>query len=153
MTKVELVSEVFAPVKTVWNVLMEPAYVPKLYPNVITVEVDPPGRNRLGQKFHIVGRAGKRKLEIFSETVELIEEKRTVNRQLPGGLFKSFTQVVTLEDKGMGTMVRTTFEYEISMGYIGKLFNVVLLERLVTDNLKAYNSALKAICELIPLPE
>src|SRR5271170_4949931 len=144
-----MVSEVFAPVKTVWNVLMEPAYVPKLYPNVITVEVDPPGRNRLGQKFHIVGRAGKRKLEIFSETVELIEEKKTVNRQLPGGLFKSFNQVVTLEDKGMGTVVRTTFEYEISMGYIGKIFNIVLLERLVTDNLKAYNSSLKDICELI----
>lgn len=148
-----MVSEVFAPIKTVWNVLMEPAYIPKLYPNVITCEVDPPGRNRLGQKFHIVGRAGKRKVEIFSETVELVEEKRAVNKQLPGGLFKSFNQVVTIEDKGMGTMVHTTFEYELSMGYIGKIFNLVLLERLVTDNLKVYNSALKDICELIPLPE
>jgi uncharacterized membrane protein len=147
-----MVMEIAAPVKTVWEVLMDPSYVPKLYKDVLTVEVNPPGRGTVGQKFHIVGKAGRRKLEIFAETTELVTEKRIVATNVPGGLFRSFSSLILLDAKGGATEVKTTFEYELSMGYLGKVFNMVLLERLVMDNLKSYTHNLKEICELLPLP-
>jgi uncharacterized membrane protein len=147
-----MVSEVHAPVGTVWEVLMDSSYVPKLYPDVISVEVEPPGRNAVGQKFHIVGKAGKRRLEIYAETAEIVEEKKVLSRNRPGGLFKSFESLILLDARGAVTEVKTSFEYELSMGYLGKVFNMVLLERLVMDNLKAYTRNLKDICELTSLP-
>ncbi len=147
-----MVSEVHAPVRTVWEVLMDSSYIPKLYPDVISVEVEPPGRNAVGQKFHILGKACKRRLEIYAETAELISEKKVLSQNRPGGLFKSFESVILLESKGAVTEVKTSFEYELSMGYLGKVFNVMLLERLVMDNLKAYTRNLKEISELTSLP-
>jgi hypothetical protein len=143
--------EVHAPPTAVWDVLMDPDYVPKLYPDVISVVADPPGRTVVGQKFHITGKAGRRRLEIFAESIELVPEKKLVTRNLPGGLFKSFESVVLLEGKGATTDVRVTFQYELSQGYLGRVFNVLLLERLVKDNLKSYTHNLKDISELMPV--
>ena len=151
MTKLHVISEVQAPVKTVWEVLMDSSYITRLYPDVIAVQADPAGRNAVGQKFHIVGKAGKRKLEIFIETTELVDEKKVVTRNRPGGLFKSFESVLLLDPRGAVTEVKTSFEYELSMGYLGKIFNMMLLERLVMDTLKAYTRNLKDVCELLPL--
>jgi carbon monoxide dehydrogenase subunit G len=143
--------DVHAPPSAVWEVLMDPDYVPKLYPDVVSVVADPPGRTVVGQRFHITGKAGRRRLEIFAESVELVTEKKAVTRNLPGGLFTSFESIVLLEAKGANTIVRVTFQYELSMGYLGKVFNLLLLERLVKDNLKSYTHNLKDICELTPV--
>lgn len=146
-----MMTDVRAPVTNVWEVLMDSSYIPKLYPDVLTASVDPPGKNRVGQRFHIVAKAGRRKLEIFAETREVVERKKVVTRQTPGGLFASFDSTIELDPQGESTKVLTTFDYELSMGYLGKIFNMVLLERLVSDNLKAYATNLKEICELLPL--
>lgn len=147
-----MVTEVHSSTDTIWSVLMDATYIPKLYPDVLTCTVDPPGPNTVGQKFHITGKAGRRRLEIFAKTVEIVEGKRVVTTQAPGGMFKSFESEIVLDPKTGVTNVLTSFEYELSMGYLGKVFNMVLLERLVTDNLKAYSKNLKEICELMPLP-
>lgn len=153
MTKLETVSEVNAPVAAVWAVPTDSSHTPKLYPNILTSTVDPPGPTVVGQKLHLVGRAGRRKLEIFAETTELVKEKKIVGRNRPGGIFKSFNSTILLVTKGKSTTVRSRFEYELNMGYLGKVFNMVLMERLVMDNLKAYSQNLKEISELIPVPE
>lgn len=148
-----MVTEIHAPAASIWDVLMEPLYIPKLYPNILTAKTDPPGRTVVGQKFHLVGQAGRRRLEIFAETTELIEGRKVSTRQAPGGMFKTFQSSIALEPKSVDvTTVLTSFEYELSMGYLGKVFNLVLLERLVTDNLKAYARNLKEISELLPVP-
>ena len=151
MTKIEMVSVMHASAASIWDILMDSSYVPQLFPDVIGLEVDPPGRNFVGQKFHIIGKAGRRKLDIFAETTELVTEKKVVTRNRPGGLFTFAQHMVLLEPRGAVTEVKTSFQYELSMGYLGKVFNMVILERLVSDNLKAYTSNLKEICELIPI--
>jgi carbon monoxide dehydrogenase subunit G len=148
-----MTSEINAPSSAVWSVLKDSSYIPKLYPDVISVESDPPGVTTVGTKYHILGKAGRRKLEIFAETVEFVEEKKAVTKNNPGGLFKSFFSVVELEQNGTETTVKISFEYELSMGYLGKIFNLVVLERLVMDNLKAYTRNLKDFSELLALPE
>ena len=87
-----------------------------------------------------------------ASTVELVTDQKMRIRNRPGGLFASFESVVFLEPKGDHTEVRMTFDYELSMGYLGKLFNMIMMERLVADNLKSYLRNLKDICELIPVP-
>lgn len=153
MTKVQKVSLVNAPVSSVWSVLMDPAYTPKLYPDVISLEMNPPGPAAVGQTFHTLIKVGRRKIEIFAETVEVETEEKVVVRGRPGGLFESFERVVLLEPKGSDTLVRANFEFELSMGYLGNVFNPLVVERLVKDNLKSYAANLKNISELLPLPQ
>jgi hypothetical protein len=152
MTKIDMVTEMHASAAHIWDVLMDSSYVPRLFPDVVGLKVDPPGRNFVGQKFHIIGKAGIRRLDIYAETIELVDEKKVVTRNRPGGLFTFAEHRVMLEPRGASTLVKTSFQYELSMGYLGKVFNMVVLERLVSDNLKAYTRNLKEICELIPLP-
>jgi carbon monoxide dehydrogenase subunit G len=147
-----MVSQVQATVPMIWDILTDPAYLPKLYPNVITIETDRPGRNLVGTKTHLVLMAGRRRMEVFAETVELVTERKMRIRNRPGGLFASFESVIFLEPKGDSTELRMSFDYELSMGYLGKLFNLIMMERLVTDNLKSYMRNLKEISELIPVP-
>jgi len=132
---------------------MDAAYTPKLYPDVISLEMNPPGPNRVGQAFHSVVKAGKRKLDIFAETTEIVTEKRVVTRERPGALFETYERVVLLEPKGTGTEVTVNFDFRLSMGYVGKVLNPLVLERLVRDNLKSYAHNLKEISELLPLPQ
>ena len=152
MTKLENVTEIAAPVDAVWDVLTDTSYIVKLFQDAISVTIDPPGRSALGQKYHVLGKAGRRKVDIYLELVELVPKKRIANIQRPGGLFKSFKQLTLVEPKGNGTEVETSFDYELSMGYIGRALNLVLVERLVRDNLDGYAKTLKEIAELVPLP-
>jgi len=149
-----MVSQVQATAPMVWDILTDPSYLVKPYPGVITIETDHPGRNMVGTKTHLVLRAGRRRMEVFAETVELVSEKtmpmRIRNR--PGGLFASFESVIFLEPKGDHTEVELSFDYELSMGYLWKLFNIVMMEWLVMDNLRSYLRNLKEICELVPVP-
>jgi hypothetical protein len=151
MTKIQMVTIMQASTATIWDILTDSSYVPKLFPDVVGVVVDPPGRNFVGQKFHLIGRAGRRRLDIFAETIELVTEKKVLTRNRPGGLFKSAEHMVLLDPRGPNTEVKTSFQYELSMGYLGQVFNIVILERLVSDNLKAYTHNLKEICELVPI--
>ena len=136
----------------VWDVLTDTAYIVKLFRDAVMVTVDPPGRSFVGQKYHLIGKAGRRKVDILLQVTELIPKNTIVTRQRPGGLFKSFQQMTFLEhDSGM-TRARTFFDYELSIGYIGRALNVILVERLVRDNLTSYSSTLKELSELLPLP-
>jgi hypothetical protein len=101
----------------------------------------------------MVGRAGRRKLEIFAEQVQTEAKKKLVISNGQGGLFKSFVETFLTEPMGKGTVVRASFEYELSMGYVGKVFNVLVLERTVRDNLAMYTRNLRDFSELLPVPE
>lgn len=140
-----------APVSAVWDVLTDPEYVPRLYPDAISIEANPPGRSAIGQEYRIVGKVGRRRLLILTRLTELVPEKRIVTSNKPGGLFRSFMQTIDVTSKGGKTEVDLTYEYEIAAGYIGKILNEILLARLVKDNISGYGKNLKQLCELIPI--
>lgn len=141
-----------APVSAVWRILTEPSYISKLYPDAITVEVDRPGPARVGQSYKIIGKAGRRRLEILVQVAEVTPERTIVTKNRPGGLFGAFEQTIHLEPTPGGSTVRLKYDYEVSWGYIGKALNSVLIERLVRDNVAAYGQNLKQIAELLPMP-
>ena len=124
----------------------------KLFRDAVMVTVDKPGRSFVGQKYDLIAKAGRRRVGILLEVVELVPETLLVARQRPGGLFKSFEQRTILNHSAGMTEARTVFQYEISLGYIGKALNATLVQRLVRDNLSSYSSMLKELSELLPLP-
>jgi carbon monoxide dehydrogenase subunit G len=149
--KIQSVVEIAATPEAVFDVLTNPAYITKIIPDAISAEVDPPGRSAVGQRCHLVAKAERRKIDIFWEVIEVIPNRKVVSIQRPGGIFNSFWQATTLEPRGGKTEAKTIFEYELSLGYIGKVLNVVLAEKLISENLAAYSSMVKELSELIPL--
>jgi uncharacterized membrane protein len=152
MTRVEDTVEVDAPSGTIWNVLTDPSYLPKLYAYILTVESDPPGRTVHGQRCSLVGRIGTRKIKIIIQFTAVDLERRLVSRHVPGALFGSFEHIVTLTPDAMRTQVKTEFEYSLSPEYVQKVPDAAMLERMVNESFRAYARNLKEICELLPLP-
>ncbi|MGA2666317.1 MAG: SRPBCC family protein [Nitrososphaerales archaeon] len=152
MTKIESDVQIEAPVEAVWDILSDTSYIVKLFRDAVTVAVDRPGRSYVGQKYHLIGKAARRKIEVNLVVVEVEPGTKVVTKQTPGGLFRTFKQSTTLEPAHGGTMARTTFEYELSAGYLGKVLNRVLIQTMVKDNLASYSSTLKDLSELLPFP-
>ncbi|MDG6925898.1 MAG: SRPBCC family protein [Nitrososphaerota archaeon] len=152
METVHSVVEIAASPQVVYETLTNTSYIIKIFRDAVSVDVDPPGNSVVGQKYHLVGRAGRRKIDINLQVAELVPNKKVVTVQRPGGVFKSFKQTTVLESRAGMTEARTTFEYELAFGYIGKVLNSILVERLIRENLEAYSYMVKELSELLPMP-
>lgn len=153
MPKIERTVEVAASPETCWSIIADPSYFPKLLPDIISAEYEPPGLATVGQKAHITMKVAGRKVEVFGETVEVEPNKRLVSRQRPGGLLKSFTSTDLLEPTKRGTRVTSTFDYDVSMGYLGRILNKLIVDRMFRRNANAYLKNLKEIAELKEMPK
>ena len=153
MAKIEGTIEIAASPETCWGVIADPTYFSKLVPDVISNIVDPPGLATVGQKFHAIGRMAGRRVEFLGETTEVEPNRKLVSRQRPGGLFKSFTASTLLEPTKKGTRASQVFEYEVSMGYLGKIINKLVAERTIRKNANSYLTNLKEIAELKEMPK
>lgn len=153
MGRVEQTVEISATPETVWSILSDPTSIPKLIPDVISNEVDPAGTLTVGQKGHLIGKMAGRKVEFFTEATEVVPNKKLVITQRPGGLFKAFSNTVTLEPTKKGTRSTQTFQYEVSMGYLGKVLSSLVVSRFVNKNARAYLRNLKEIAELKEMPK
>jgi carbon monoxide dehydrogenase subunit G len=153
MGRVEQTVEISAPPETVWSILSDPTSIPKLIPDVISNEVDPAGPLVLGQKAHLTGKMAGRKVEFFSEATEVVPNKKLVITQRPGGLFKAFSNTVALQPTKKGSRVTQTFQYQVSMGYLGKALSSLVVNRFVNKNARAYLKNLKEIAELKEMPK
>ncbi len=153
MGRVEQTVEISAPPETVWSIISDPTYLPKLVPDIISNEVDPPGSVTVGQKGHSLGKIAGRKVELFTEATEVVPNKKLVITQRPGGLFKTFSSTVTLEPTKKGTRSTQILQYEVAMGYLGKVFSSIVVNRSVNKNARAYLTNLKEIAELKEMPK
>lgn len=151
MAKVNRVLVVTAPIKTVWAILDEPRYIPKLYPDVLEIRVDPEGPVVVGQKRTITARMGTRSVELHTKVAEAIPEKKLVLVQGEGGGFEHFRQELVLYAVGGGTEVHASFESRISRDYFGPNISEVMIDRLTMDNADRFLTNLKELSELRPL--
>ncbi len=153
MGRVEQAVEISATPENVWSILSDPTSIPKLIPDVISNEVDPAGTLTVGQKAHLIGKMAGRKVEFFAEATEVVPNKKLVITQRPGGLFKAFSSTVTLEPTKKGTRATQALQYEVSMGYLGKVLSSIVVTRFVNKNARAYLANLKEIAELKEMPK
>ena len=153
MPKIENTVEIAASPETVWSIVVDPSYIPKLAPDIISVEVDPPGMSTVGQKSHATGKIAGRKVEFFTEVVEVEPNRKLVIRNRPGGIFKTFSASTILEPTKKGTRATNTSDYEVSMGYLGKLLSKLVVDRAVRRNVNLLLKNLKELAELKGMPK
>jgi carbon monoxide dehydrogenase subunit G len=144
--------EISASPVTVWSIAADPSLLPKVAPDVISITVDPPGMSQVGQKSTVTAKVAGRRLQTFSETTEVIPNKKFTIRGLPGGFMKSIWVTTTLEPSKKGTRLTQKTEYEASAGYLGKALSVLLVNRTVRKNLQAGLENIKELAELKELP-
>jgi hypothetical protein len=152
LPKIQSLVDIDATPDEVYEVITNTGYTLKTFRDAVSVRVDPPGRCVVGQKWHLVGRAGKRKCDVNREVTELIPGRKMVRTQAPGGIFNSFWQATLLEPRGGKTVAKMACEYELSLGYLGGALNVPLMQNLIRENLTAYGDTVKELSELLPLP-
>jgi len=152
VTRVEDIVDIVSPRSTVWKVLVDPSFLPKLYPDVISVETSPPGMLKVGTKARILAKLGKVKVEAHVEVTRADDEVCFATRQSPGGLFSTFQQTVLLHADAMDTKVKVVFEYTLLGDYAATITQAEFLDSRTADNLRWYTRNLKEICELLPLP-
>jgi carbon monoxide dehydrogenase subunit G len=148
MPKIDGSIEIAASRETVWSMLADRENEFKFYPALVSHEIDPPGLAVLGQKAHSKAKIGGMKVESFTEITQFEPNKKVVFSARQGGILKSFTQTVTLEPIEGGTKVMQSGEYEVSMGYFGKLFKILVVDRAIKKNLDVFLKSLKELSEL-----
>ncbi len=153
MPKTEVAADISASPETVWSIVADPVYFLKLAPDIVSFEADPPGLATVGQKRRGVVKILGRKVEGLTEVVEVEPNRKIVERQRAGGLFKSLIATTLLEPTKKGTHVAGTFEYEPSMGYLGRILAPIVVNRTIRKNLNAYVRNLKEIAELKEMPK
>jgi len=134
--------------ESVWEVLMDPYYTPKLYPDILNITVDPPGRAVVGQKRTVGGKAGKRLIELRTVVLDLVPLQRFEVGGRPGGALEEFSEVLELSQAKGGTQVKITFVFKVSEDYFGPEFDLFTLEQMVVRNQEVYIKNLKELSEL-----
>jgi uncharacterized protein YndB with AHSA1/START domain len=145
--------EILSPPQTVWRVLSDPTFLPKLYNDAVTVEVDPPGHSSVGQTLKIQARVTGVRVAILAKYTRVDKESCLESKVVPGGLFSEFDHLVTLRVLGWGTEAKVTFQYAVAAEYASKVPDLAMMERAITDNFRTYAKNLKDLSELLPLPE
>ena len=152
MPSLEQSIQINASPETVWSVLADPTFVPKLYPDILSAEPSEAGMYKVGTKVKIIGKVAGRKVNINTEVVELEASKKIVSKQSPGGVLKTYLSTTTLESNRKGTTVKQKIDYEASAGYLGKALSVLVVNRAVRKNIVQSLKILKEIAELKDLP-
>lgn len=137
--------------EAVWEVLEDPYYIPKLYPDLLNVSVDPPGKAVVGQLRTMGARAGKRTIEIRTRVVSLTPGKRFELAGRDGGALDEFSQVMELIPQKGGTVMKATFRLKVSENYFGPGFDLLTLEQMAVRNQEEYLKNVKSLAELTPV--
>jgi hypothetical protein len=137
--------------ESVWEVLVDPYYTPKLFPDVLNIIAEPPGRSIVGQKRTSEVRLGKRLIQYRTQVTELIPLKRFVLTGLRGGAFDVFSQIVELAPAKEGTQVRVVFFFKLSKDYFEPGFDFMVLTLAASRNQDLYLKNLKELSELRPV--
>ena len=103
MVVVETETVINAPAATIWAVVTNPTYMPKLYPDILTSVADSPGPATSNQKMHLAGKVGRRRLDMFAKTTEVVKEEKLVMTSTVGGaIFKSYNFCYFTRGQGRG---------------------------------------------------
>jgi len=148
VTRVQVSLLVEAGPEAVWDVLTDPNYIPKLYPDLLNASVDPPGRAAVGQNRKFEARAGKRLIEIKTRVSEMVPLKKFAVTGRRGSALDTFLETVELEKVKGGTLVRILFEFKVSEAYFGPGFDLFALNQAAKLNEELFAKNLKELSEL-----
>lgn len=153
MPSLEQEVEIQAPVESVWRVLSDPTYIPKLYRDAMSVELDPPGPAAVGQKCRVRGMAHGITVASTVQFTRVEKEVAIEGREVPGQMFSLFDQKVWLTRNGWDTIAKVMITYELRPEFRAKLPDPSIVEGMLNESFQFFGKSLKELSELIPLPE
>ncbi|HUI85969.1 MAG TPA: SRPBCC family protein [Nitrososphaerales archaeon] len=139
-----------APPETVWEILENPIYTMKLYPDFLAIKVEPEGRTAAGQMRISKARAGTKLFEIRTVVSEVVPCKRLVLKESKGGAFTDFKEVIELTREKSATRLSASFDFTVSQSYFEGM-NVAALEGAARSNMISFLKNLRELAELKPL--
>lgn len=142
-----------APVESVWRIVSDPTHIPKLYRDVIAVEMNPPGKAKVGQRCKIVGKVGALRIASMVEFTRVDANSYIAGSGVPGGIFVKFNQSVALTRDGWDTIAVVAYDYAVDPAFVAKVPDPAMLDRVLEDTFRSYARNLKDLSELVPLAE
>lgn len=148
MPILEKTVEIEAPPETVWSIVADPSFVPKIYPHIVAVT---PSHSRIatvGKSVTVTAKAAGRKFLASLETTEVIPNRRFSYKHLPDGFLNRYLCTISLEPSKKGTSLTEYVDYEAHAGYLGKTVSKIFVHRLVKQNVLESLKNIKEIAEL-----
>ncbi|MDG6925901.1 MAG: hypothetical protein JRN09_05060 [Nitrososphaerota archaeon] len=139
--------------KSVWRILSDASYAPKLYRDAIGISLDPPGPVAVGQKCTIYGSVGGMKVDSTIEYTRVEKERALASRAVPGGMLSVFDQEFILVPGAWNTMVRITISYEVAPGFASKMPDTKMMSTSLLESFRSFSRNLKELSELMPLSD
>jgi len=123
MGRVEIVTEIEAPLEKVFAYNADPKSLEKAAPEAeAKVEITSDEPVGVGTTFHLSAVIAGQEMEGDMEIVELEENRRIVQRMTKGDL-KSLEMTDVFEATDKGTKVTTTWDYELPYSLVGKVLD------------------------------
>jgi len=148
LPRIEKSFEIEAGPDKIWSIIADRQGIPKLQPNVVRVEVDPPGLASIGQKFIFTYKIWRRELKVFGEYVDVVPNRVLRSRQLPQGLFKGFEDTMQLDGSDHLTRITTILTYQLGMGVLGRFLGILFVNRAIRKDAANYWRNVRKLAEL-----
>lgn len=148
LPRIERSFEIKAGPDKIWSIIADRQGIPKLQPNVVRVEVDPPGLASIGQKFIFTYKIWRRELKVFGEYVDVVPNRVLRSRQLPQGLFKGFEDTMQLDGSDHLTRITTILNYQLGMGVLGRFLGILFVNRAIRKDAANYWRNVRKLAEL-----
>jgi len=148
MGKVQEVIMIKAPISEVWKYYSD---VDKLHEwiaggNIMKFEALSPPPKRVGSKFRISYRMMGRVFSWMIEIAEFLEKKRSAYKLVSGDL-KRYEQSFEFNQTDEGTEVVSKVNYELPFSFLGKLLDVLVVNRQIKADIQESLMRLKTKVE------
>jgi ligand-binding SRPBCC domain-containing protein len=148
MGRVEIVTEIEAPLEKVFAFNADPKSMEKVGPAEYEAKVEITSDRTLGvgTTYHLSATVAGQKMEGDIEITELEENHRVVQRMTSGD-FKKLEMTDVFEATDQGTKVTTTWDYELPYSVLGKMLDRLRVGKEIDAAAKAGWQGAKEILE------
>ena len=151
MGKVQASIVIRAPVEKVWSYYTDVDRLQDWVPggNVVKFEWLSPPPKKVGSRFRISIRAAGKTSTWTAEMTEMVENKRGAYKLVEGDL-KRYEESFEFEPVGEETRVTAKMEYELPYHFLGKLLDILVVNRSIRTDTQAMWERLKTNVERLP---
>ena len=148
MGRIEISTEIKAPIENVFAFLADPKNFEDIMPEdaAVRVEMLSKGPFGVGTTYRLSGVLAGRKMAVENEYVEFEENRRIVERQTKGDM-KSYRGTWAFEATKKGTTLKQTMNYELPYSVLGKIIDRLKAGKEFQAFMKAGTERAKEILE------
>jgi hypothetical protein len=146
MSKIYLDFDVDKPLSEVWQFGLDSRRIPEWQFDISEVIEEAGPITGVGHAYTLVYQMWGKKFNspVQVTRFEPLHTIETSGRTPIGGFFRSSTHMRAIE---LGTHIEWQMEYQLPLGFIGKLLDLLIFRKAFEDTVKKYNDNYKAVVE------